>query len=434
MMNLYLTKDIPILFKADTMGLLFLILTFIMWAMNLVFSIEYMKEQSHKFRYYVFFALTLISMAGICLSGNLITMYICYEFMSLLSLPLVLHEQTDEALKAGIKYILYSIGGAFLGLAGFFFIYHYGNTLTFTPGGVLNMALLQGHETAMRVVTMLVIIGFGSKAGMFPLHAWLPTAHPVAPSPASAFLSGNITKMGVFVIIRFVYYLVGIDFIKGTWVQYTFIGLALLTVVMGFMMAYKEGQFKKRLAYSTVSQVSYALLGIALMNKVAMVGALMHVIFHSFAKNTLFQVAGAIIHKTGLKRVKDYKDLARKMPVTMWCFTLVSLTLVGVPPTSAFLSKWYLATGALSADIPVLSWLAPLCLIISALLTAGYLLSITLKAFFPGDEYDYPCLERKEANLYMLIPMIILSAGAVIMGIWAGPVIEVLTQIVSEII
>ncbi len=431
---MYLTKDIPILFHPDALGLLFLMLTVVMWVSDLIFSIEYMKEQGRRRRFYIFYALTLAAMAGICLAGNIITAYLCYEMMSLLSLPLVLHDQTEEALAAGRKYIFYSIGGAFMGLAGFFFIYTYGYTLAFTPGGVLDMGALRGHETAMRVVTLLVIIGFGSKAGMFPLHAWLPTAHPVAPSPASAFLSGNITKMGVLMIIRYIYYLVGADFIRGTWVQYTFIALTLLTILMGSMMAYKETGFKKRLAYSTVSQVSYALFGIALLNPIGLLGGLLHVIFHSFVKNTLFQVAGAIIHMTGLKKAGDYKDLGRKMPITMWCYTLVSLTLVGVPPTSAFLSKWYLATGSLSTGLPVISWLGPLVLIISALLTAGYLLSITLKAFFPGDEYDYPCLNKKEPGLYMLVPMILMTAGAVLMGIWAGPVIRMAGAIVEGLL
>ena len=431
---MYLLKDISIYFRPDTLGLMFLMLTVFMWIMELIYSIEYMKKEKHRKRFYVFYTLTLFSMCGICMAGNLITMYMCYELMAVVSLPLVLHEQSSEAIAAGKKYIFYSVGGAFLGLAGFFFIYRYGDTLVFTPGGVLNTARLAGHETPMRIVTMLVIIGFGSKAGMFPLHGWLPTAHPVAPSPASAFLSGNITKMGVFVIIRYVYYLVGPDFIRGTWVQYTFIGLSLLTVIMGSMMAYKEQVFKKRLAYSTVSQVSYALFGIALLNRIAFIGALLHVIYHSFVKNTLFEVAGAVIHNMGLKKAADYRDMARYMPVAMCCYTLASLTLVGIPPTSAFLSKWYLATGSLETELPVVSWLGPVALIISALLTAGYLLSITLKAFFPGDEYDYPCLEKKEPGKFMLVPMLIMSTGAVLMGVWAGPLMRIAKLIAGSVL
>ena len=383
-----LTKDVSICFKPDLLGVFFLVLTVILWVMNLVFSIEYMKDDKHKFRYNVFYFLTLLSMLGICCAGNLITMYMFYELMALFAVPLVVHEQTEEAIAAAKKFLYYSIGGAFLGLSGFFVMYNYGYSLDFIPGGTLNMAKVAGHEQLILVISLLVIIGFGSKAGLFPLHAWLPTAHPVAPSPASAFLSGNITKMGVFVIIRFVFYQIGSDFIKGTWVQYAFMGLAMFTIVLGSMLAYKEEIFKKRLAYSTVSQVSYVLLGIATLNPIGFMGALLHVVFHSFVKNTLFQVAGAIIHKTGLKKVTKYKNIGKQMPVTMWCFTLVSLTLVGVPPTSAFVSKWYLAQGSLSSDIKCLSWLGALMLIVSALLTAGYLLSITLRAFFPEAENE----------------------------------------------
>ena len=431
---MYLLKDISIYFKPDALGMMFLMLTVFMWIMELIYSIEYMEKEKHRKRFYSFYVLTLLAMTGICMAGNLVTMYMCYELMAVVSLPLVLHEQTAEAIAAGKKYIFYSVGGAFLGLAGFFFIYQYGDTMNFTPGGVLNLTKLAGHETAMRVVTLLVIIGFGSKAGMFPLHGWLPTAHPVAPSPASAFLSGNITKMGMFVIIRYVYYLVGTDFIRGTWVQYTFLGLTMLTIVMGSMMAYKEQVVKKRLAYSTVSQVSYALFGIALFNRIGLIGGLMHVIFHSFVKNTLFEVAGAVIHRMGYKKADDYRDMARYMPVAMSCYTLVSLTLVGIPPTSAFLSKWYLATGSLETEMSVISWLGPVALIVSALLTAAYLLSITLKAFFPGDEYDYPCLEKKEPGPCMLVPMIIMSAMSVLMGVWAEPVLRMVQQIAGSIL
>ena len=226
----------------------------------------------------------------------------------------------------------------------------------------------------------------------------------------------------------------GADFIRGTWVQYTFLSLTLLTILMGSMMAYKETLFKKRLAYSTVSQVSYALFGIALLTPAGLAGGLMHVVFHSLVKNTLFLTAGAIIHMTGFKKVTEFRDIARKMPVTMWCYTLVSITLVGVPPTSAFLSKWYLATASLDTGIRVISWLGPVVLILSALLTAGYLLSITLKAFFPGDEYDYPCLSKKEPNLYMLVPMILMTAAEVILGIWAGPFVEFVDKIAGSVL
>lgn len=430
----YLTEEIPIYFHLDHLGTLYLLLICVVFTCNIFFCFSYLKEDKHQTRYYLVFMLALFALLGASLAGNLITLYLFYEMMTLSTMPFVLHELSKEAIEAAKKYLFYSMGGAFLGLSGFFFFYHYGKTLNFTSGGCLDPTRVSGHETLILVMTLLVIIGFGSKAGMFPLHGWLPTAHPVAPAPASALLSGNITKMGVFVIIRYIYYLIGVDFLRGTFVQYAFIGLALLTILMGSMMAYKENVLKKRLAYSTVSQVAYILFGVALMNPIAMLGALMHIVFHSLVKNTLFLNAGAIITQTGRKKVSELKGIGKEMPVTMWCFTLVSLTLVGIPPTSAFVSKWYLAIGSLDSGIPVISWLGPVILLISALLTAGYLITISMKGFFPGDDYDYAHFQKKEAPLFMTVPMVILTTLAVVIGIFPTGFISFLQTIVSEIL
>jgi multicomponent Na+:H+ antiporter subunit D len=231
-----------------------------------------------------------------------------------------------------------------------------------------------------------------------------------------------------------VYYIAGADMIRGTWVQYTWIALSLVTVFMGSMLAYRENVLKKRLAYSTVSQVSYILFGLSVLHPVAFVGAMMHVIFHSLVKNTLFISAGAIIYKTGRTKVNELIGIGKEMPIVMWCFTLVSLTLVGIPPTSAFVSKWYLATGALAAEIPVASWLGPVILLISALLTAGYLLTISIKGFLPGEDYDYQHLVKKEPTWMMLVPLVLMTALAVIFGIYPAGLIRLITDIASTVL
>lgn len=222
--------------------------------------------------------------------------------------------------------------------------------------------------------------------------------------------------------------------IKGTWVQYTWIILSILTIFMGSMMAYKEKVLKKRMAYSTVSQVSYILFGLSMMQPIAFVGALMHVIFHSLVKNTLFVSAGAIICKTGKTKVRQLVGIGKEMPVTMWCFTLVSLTLIGIPPTSAFVSKWYLISGALDSGIPGLSWVGPVVLLISALLTAGYLLTISIKAFFPGEDYDYTKLVNHEPTWRMLLPMVVMTALAVILGIWPAGLMKIFADIAASVL
>jgi multicomponent Na+:H+ antiporter subunit D len=419
-----ISEGLHMYFHVDTISKIFALLIAFVWLMAGMAAFEYMG-------FFCFYLIVGGVLSALSFSGNLFTMYVSYELMTLTSMPLVLHSLSHEAIMAGLKYLFYSVAGAFMVLFGFFIFASEGNGLYFTAGGVLNNASQSGMTL---LAVFLMIIGFGTKAGMFPMHGWLPTAHPVAPAPASAVLSGVITKAGVLGIIRSVYYIAGADMIRGTWVQYTWIALSLVTVFMGSMLAYRENVLKKRLAYSTVSQVSYILFGLSVLHPVAFVGALMHVIFHSLVKNTLFISAGAIIYKTGRTKVNELIGIGKEMPVVMWCFTLVSLTLVGIPPTSAFVSKWYLATGALAADIPVASWLGPVILLISALLTAGYLLTISIKGFLPGEDYDYQHLVKKEPTWMMLVPLVLMTALAVIFGIYPAGLIRLITDIASTVL
>ena len=404
-----LAPKMEIAFRVDAVTRFFAGLISFMWLMSGIFSFEYMKHEKNHNRYYCFFLLGEGAMLGVAFASNYVTMYLCFEWMTLLTLPMVLHSQTEEALKAGMKYLLYSFAGAFAGLLGIPFLARFGTTLDFVPGGVLDLALVEGHEALLLGVAFAVILGFGAKAGLFPLHAWLPTAHPVAPAPASAVLSGVITKAGVIAIFRVIYYQFGADFLRGTWVQTALLCTALLTVFMGSSMAYREKILKKRLAYSTVSQVSYILFGLFLMNTTAMTGALLHVLCHSVVKDGLFLCAGAIIYKTHKTRVDELTGIGKEMPVVIWCFTLCSLALIGIPPMCGFMSKWYLAIGSLASEIPVISWLGPVILLISALLTAAYLLPVTIRGFFPGEGFDYAFLEKKEPSAWMLVPLVILA-------------------------
>lgn len=335
---------------------------------------------------------------------------------------------------AGLKYLFYSFCGAYMVLFGIYFLNRFANTLSFTAGGVLNQELIKGEEPFLLFVVYLMILGFGVKAGMFPLHGWLPTAHPVAPAPASAALSGIIVKGGVLGIIRTVFYLFGADFIRDTWVQTAWIVLTLFTVFMGSMLAFREKVLKKRLAYSTVSQVSYILFGLAVLNPAAMEGALLHVIAHAFVKCTLFLCAGAIIFQTGKTRVDELRGVGKQMPILLWCYTIVSLALIGIPPTGGFLSKWYLATGALDSGIPFFGWFGPVVLLVSALLTAGYLLPITINGFLPGSDFDYEHLEKKEPSKCMILPVLILTVLAVAVGMFPASVLSFLTDVIGKLV
>lgn len=429
---LSMTPTLHIFLRIDAIGSIFAVLMCAMWLLAAVFTLEYLGHDAHERSFQAFYMTVLSALVGQCYSGSMVTLYVFYELMTLLSVPLVVHERTPQAVAAGVKYLIYSIFGAMLGLLGIFFFNYYLGTVTFTPGGVASA--LGAPQSGLLAITFLVILGFGTKAGMFPMHGWLPTAHPVAPAPASAVLSGVITKAGVLAVLRVVYYLVGVDTLRGTWVQTAFMTLALITVFMGSMLAYREPLLKKRLAYSTVSQVSYVLFGLSCMAPAAFSGAILHVVAHSTIKDALFLCAGAIIHQTGKTYVRDLRGIGKQMPITIWCWTIASLGLIGIPPTGGFVSKWQLATGSLASGMGAFSVIGPVVLIISALLTAAYLLPVTINGFFPGSDFDYASLENKEGGWLMTVPVIVLAAGVVLVGILAQPLMNVIATAASAVL
>lgn len=429
---LRLTENAVIYFRVDALSGIFAVLFCAMWALSAVFSFDYMAHEAHHGRYYGFFLLTLAALMGLAFAGNYLTMYLCFEWMTLMSVPLVLHEGTKEAISAALKYLLYSVCGASMGFLGLPVMLRYGNALEFVPGGTLDMAAVQGHEGAVLWLIFAAVVGFGAKAGLFPLFAWLPTAHPVAPAPASAVLSGVITKAGVLAILRVIYYQIGPALLRGTWAQTAWCWLALATVFMGSSVALKERVLKKRLAYSTVSQVSYILFGLFLMNGPALTGSLVHVLAHSICKDALFLAAGAIIFQTGKTRMDELRGIGKEMPVVAWCFTIASLGLVGIPPLCGFFSKWELCLGALESGLPVVAWAGPVVLILSAILTAAYLLPVVAQGFFPGADYDYAALVKKEPGPRMTVPLLLLAAAA-FFTLYPKPYLDLVGTIVSRV-
>lgn len=421
----YLMKDIPVYFHIDALGKWFITIVSIVWVSVGLYSMVYMKHEGGEKRFYIFYLLLYWVLIGLNAAGNLVTMYMFYEFMTLVSFPLVMHNGSKEAIMASLKYLFYSMCGAYMGLFGILQLSRYCESLKFVPGGTL----LPGAagQNMLYIAVFVMIIGFGVKAGMLPFHSWLPTAHPVAPSPASAVMSAIIVKAGVLAIIRVIYYLVGPFYLAGTWVQYALMILALITVFMGSLLAYREKVFKKRLAYSTVSQVSYILFGLFVMTENGFMGAMLHVCFHAFVKCGLFLTAGIFIVCLNKTKVDELAGVGKRMPVALSCYTFFALALIGIPPTSGFISKWYLAEGALSAHIGIFRYLGPAVLLISALLTAGYLLPITMKGFFPGEEGSG--FEKKEPPKLMLIPLLILAVLAVLCGVFPN----FLTGYVGEI-
>lgn len=427
-----LAPDLRIVLRNDPLANLFSVLICVIWLVVAFFAFEYMNHEGHRERFFGFYLITLGALMGVCYAGNLVTLYMFYEMMTICSVPLVLHIGTKRAFEAAWKYLAFSIVGAAMGLFGLFVVQDYCTTDLFTPGGVLDLATAGESRSLLLVVFLVMAIGFGCKAGMFPLHAWLPIAHPVAPAPASAVLSGLITKMGVVALLRVVYYLFGWEFLSGSWAQQTVAILALLTILIGSTLALREDTLKKRLAYSTVSQVSYVIFGLMLMNPMALQGALYQAVFHALAKNALFMAAGAIIYQTHLTQVSQLRGIGLEHPVSLWCFALASLSLVGIPPTGGFVAKWMLAQGAMD----MLRYPGITILMVSALLTAGYLLPVVTNGFFPGKDSrkrDQLNLTRQTNTWFMWGSTSVLAILVFVLGMFPNLLAPVMQAIIGPL-
>ncbi len=408
---LRLSDTLALTFAADGLGLFFIALVGFIWTFVQFHAFGYMKHEGKESQFFGFFLLTYAALIALAFAANAETLYMCFELMTLCSMPLVLHNGSEQSRRASFFYLGYSTLGASLALMGFFLLASQGNDLTFVAHG----GQLTGDPKTLLAAAFLIILGFGAKAGMVPLQMWLTEAHPVAPSPASAVLSGLITKGGVLAIIRCTFQLFGREMLRGTWVQTAILVLAIVTIFTGSMLAQREKLLKKRLAYSTISNVSYVLFGLFVFDSMGMgvVGALLQMVFHALAKDALFLCAGSIIFATGKTRVDELKGIGRQMPATMWCFAIAALSLIGIPPMGGFIAKYELAMGALATG-STLATIGVVVLMVSALLTAFYLLPIVAAAFFPGK--DFEAGEKCEVPKTMLIPQIVF-AGLTILGV-----------------
>ena len=431
--TMYITDVINLHLRVDDLSRFFMVLASAMWLIVTFYSFGYIKPHGKENRYFAFFLMAYGAIIGACLAGNFFTLYLFYELITLLTFPLVIHFGKEASSKAGAKYLMYSFFGAALIMVGFVFMSNYGITTDFVAGGTLNSAMAAANKTALLVVFIITFIGFGTKAYIWPLFDWVPVSYPEAPSPAASLLSGVVSKVAVLAIIRLIFYGFGVDFIYGTWAQTVLVCIILLTVFSGSMLAYKEKLFKRRLAYSSVSQLSYVLFGVILLNPIGFLGAMLHIIFHAIIKITLFLSAGAVIHKTGKQYVHELRGIGKAMPITMWCFTIAAVSLVGIPPTGGFISKWYLAMGGISSIYPVLGIVGAGILLVSALLTGGYLITIFANAFFPGAKFDYSNLVKTEADKSMTIPLIVLAALCLLLGIFPGLIINFIDRISAMI-
>lgn len=419
--------DFTIALNLDGMGKIFAGLVAVLWPFTTFYAFEYMKDEKHLKMFYTFFLISYGITLGVACAGNILTMYFFYELLTLATLPLVIQPMNKSSRRAGRAYLIYSIGGAAFAFIGMVFILVYGNGSGFTMGGILTPAAYNKKDMLLGVYVS-AFIGFGVKAAIFPLHGWLPKAS-VAPTPVTALLHAvAVVKAGAFAVIRLTYYSFGTDFLSGTWAQYIVMAISIFTILFGSSAALKQVHFKRRLAYSTVANLSYILFGVTLMTPAGLEAGVLHMLFHSIIKIGAFFAAGAVLHNTGREFISELDGLGKKMPVTFICFSVFALALTGIPLFNGFVSKWSLATAAIQAG-GTLEFIGIIVLLISALLTAIYMFNVPLRAFFSSDNAKLSELNGiKEVNLYMTIPMVILALACIFFGVWSQPIVEMISS------
>jgi multicomponent Na+:H+ antiporter subunit D len=413
-----LLPDLELVLLVDTLSLLFITLSAVLWVMTTVYAIGYLEGSPHRGRFFGFFSLCVTATAGVALSGNLITFLLFYELLTLVTYPLIVHRGTEVARRAGRSYLTYTIFGGALLLVGTVWLYTLTGTLDFATQGVLD-GLGEEYRPALIVIFALLITGLGVKATLVPLHGWLPRAM-VAPAPVSALLHAvAVVKAGAFGIVRVVYNVFGVEFSADLGVMGPLAWWAAITILYGSLRAMFQDDLKSRLAFSTVSQVSYITLGIAIAGPVATIGGLVHLVHQGFMKITLFFCAGNLAETLGVHKVSDMNGVGRRMPWTMAAFTVGAFGLIGVPPIAGFISKWYLALGALDAGQ---DWVI-FVLVGSSLLNAAYFLPILHAAWFREPPAVWPnehnfC--RKETAWALLLPPLVMAAMSLGAGLLAS--------------
>lgn len=427
----HFVHDLSISFKIDGLTMVFAGLVSVLWPLATLYAFEYMEHHDHEKSFFMFYSIAYGVTLGIAFASDMLSMYFFYELLTLSTVPLVMHTLKREAILATRKYMYYSLGGAAFALMGIVFLMVYGDTLEFTLGGVLSMDKIGDKAPLLLWIYLFAFMGFGVKAAIWPLSSWLPQAG-VAPTPVTALLHAvAVVKAGVFAIARLTYYSFGTDFLKGSWVQYVVMGVAMFTTIYGCSRALKETHIKRRLAYSTVSNLSYIIFGITLMTPLGLVGALCHLICHAVMKICSFMCAGAFMHQTGKSYIHDMDGMGRKMPIVFGCFAISGLGLMGVPGLAGFISKWNLAHAAVESENP-LAYVGIACLLISALLTAIYMMSIVMRAFFPKTDFDASKIEGvTDPGWKMCVPLLICAVGNVLLGLFSQPLVSFLMDVAA---
>ena len=417
---------IELAFRVDAFGLLFASGASLLWILTSCYSVGYMRslKEHAQTRYFACFALALCATVGVAFSANLFTMFLFYEALTLVTYPLVGHKETVEARAGARKYVIYLLGAAkvFL-LAAIILTYNLAGTLDFRSGGILSAEQATAQPNLLLIVFALFLFGFAKNAIM-PLHSWLPAAM-VAPTPVSALLHAvAVVKTGVFCTVRVILFVFGPSTMRDIGADQLALVAASATILFGSLLAMGQDNLKARLAFSTVSQLSYIILGAALLNHSGVLGGIAHITNHAVSKITLFFCAGSIYVSTRKTEISQMSGLAKRMPWTMAAFALASLSVVGIPLTAGFVSKWYLALGTVDGGRLVFLGV----LLVSSLLNMIYLGSIVYKAYF---EKESPTNEEVREVPWMVAPLAISAAASLILGLYPMPVLELAGRVMQ---
>jgi multicomponent Na+:H+ antiporter subunit D len=407
---------LDLVLRVDPISLLFLALSAALWLTTTVYAIGYLEGSPNRSRFFGFFSLCVTSTVGIALAGNLITFFLFYEMLTITTYPLVVHRETARSHAAGRTYLLYTLAGGIVLLLGIVWVHALAGPVEFASGGVLG-EVAETHRDALVGIFALLVVGLGVKAALVPLHGWLPVAM-VAPAPVSALLHAvAVVKAGAYGIVRVVYDLYGLELAHSLGVLTPLALLASVTIVYGSIRALSENELKRRLAYSTVSQLSYIVLGTAIFGPVATTGGLVHLVHQGIMKITLFFCAGNFAETLNVHHVHELRGIGQRMPLSTAAFTIAAFGMMGVPPLAGFISKWHLGLGGLETGQ---SWVL-LVMVASSLLNAAYFLPPIAMAWFrePSEAWEPPP-GRLETRWTLLAPPLVTAAMVLGAGVFGG--------------
>jgi multicomponent Na+:H+ antiporter subunit D len=410
-----MTPQLWLALRVDAAGALYGATVALLALLALIYSFAYIRPSPQRWRYFAFLQACVACNLGVAYAGDLLTLLVFYEAFSVLSYVLIVHEQTPAALAAGFRYIAFILLGGGALLAGVLLAFFAAGDLSFRAGGFLpgdaSLVLLQATFWCL-------VLGFGVKAALVPLHGWVPEAHPAAPAPFSALLSGVMVAAGAFGILRVLYDVFGVTLLASLGSSVAVLsGLALVSALFGALLALRQDDLKRRLAYSTISQMGTLTLAASLLAPGPLIAALVHLVHHAFLKGTLFFAVGVWIHASGRRRLSELPGVGARLPLATAAFALAALGMIGLPPLSGFVSKWWLGVGMLEAG----AWLPFAVLLVGALLSAGYLLPVLYAAYFAPVSVaaaDVPP-RRQEASLALLLPTLVAAAMTLLLGFGA---------------